>query len=78
VFEVFEENWEAFEVFRRMTTQWNILPSPDRPVFTGLNYTSLDVLLKLYKTRDRRLVFEDVQIMEAAALGVLNQRGSSG
>src|SRR5690606_32020920 len=44
VFEVMEENWEAFTLFRRMSTQW---------VYTfgaavGLNYQSLDFLMKTF------------------------------
>jgi hypothetical protein len=34
----------------------------------GLNYQSVDFLLKLYPTKKRRQVFEDLQIMEMGAL----------
>jgi hypothetical protein len=68
-FDVFPEHWDAFEIFARMTTQWSVAEG----AFVGLNYQSLDLLFKLYKIRDRRQAFEDIQVMEAAALKILNK-----
>lgn len=70
---VFEENWEAVELFHKLSTQW-VWGSAGGAF--GLNYQSLDLLFKLYKTRKRQAVFEQLQIMELAALQVLNERES--
>jgi len=39
---------------------------------TGLNYPSLEWLCKLYSVKDPVAIFEGVQVMEMAALAVLN------
>jgi len=35
---------------------------------TGLNYQSIDFLFKLYNIKDRKTIFEEIQVIEAAAL----------
>lgn len=79
VFEVFPENWDAVRIFVAASTQWNIGFSGA----TGLNYTSLDFLFKLYKIKDRREVFEHIQVIEGSALKTMREkqeesRGNSG
>lgn len=65
LFPVFEENWPAAEMFLRLSTQWVFAGMGDR---IGLNYQSVDFLLRLYPTKKQRRVFEDLQIMEMGAL----------
>jgi len=67
-FEVWEENWEAVLMFVRMSTQWHTSMAG----LTGLNYPSLEWLCKLYSVKDPVAIFEGVQVMELAALAVLN------
>lgn len=74
-FEVFQENWDAVEMFLRMSTQWNVSGMGG---MTGLNYPALDILFKLYKVRDRKGMFEQVQIIEAGALAYLNDQREKG
>lgn len=66
--EVWEENWDTVVMFLRMTTQWNTSMAG----LTGLNYPSLEWLCKLYSVKDPVAMFEGVQVMEMAALAVLN------
>ena len=66
--EVWEENWEIALMFIRMSTQWHTSMAG----LTGLNYPSLEWLCKLYAVKDPVAVFEGVQVMEMAALAVLN------
>lgn len=40
----------------------------------GLNYQSVDFLFKLYRKKERRQLFENIQIMEFAALAVYNEK----
>jgi hypothetical protein len=71
-FEVWEENWETVMMFMRMQTQWNASMGG----LTGLNYSSLDYLCRLYSVKDPVSLFEGIQIMEVTALASLNKRNS--
>ena len=42
----------------------------------GLDYTAVAWVLKLYEIEDQRSMLENLQVMEAAAMQVLNNRGS--
>jgi hypothetical protein len=70
-FEVWEENWDIVMMFMRLQTQWNV--SMGR--FTGLKYEVLRWLCDLYSVEDPRAMLEGIQVMEAAALQVLNDNG---
>lgn len=69
-FEVFEDNWPAVEMFIRLQTQWQVIPGG----WVGLNYQSLEFLLKIHKLANKAEIVESIQIMEAAALQILNER----
>lgn len=71
-FEVWEENWEAVVMFMRMQTQWNASMGG----VTGLNYSSLEYLCRLYSVKDPVSLFEGIQVMEVTALASLNKRNS--
>jgi len=71
-FEVWEENWETVMMFLRMQTQWNTSMGG----VTGLNYSSLEYLCRLYSVKDPVSLFEGVQVMEVVALSSLNKRNS--
>ena len=66
--EVWEENWDIVLMFIRLSTQWHTSMAG----LTGLNYPSLEWLCKLYSVKDPVAMFEGVQVMEMAALAVLN------
>jgi len=67
-FEVWPINWDSVIAFLGCETQWHPLALPSAVVWTGLNYTALDIVMKRYKSPDR--VFDDVQFMERTALKV--------
>ena len=71
--EVWEENWDTVVMFLRMTTQWNTSMAG----LTGLNYPSLEWLCKLYSVKDPVAIFEGIQVMESAALAILNSKRAS-
>lgn len=71
-FEVWEENWETVIMFLRMQTQWNASMGG----VTGLNYSSLEYLCRLYSVKDPVSLFEGIQVMEVTALASLNKRNS--
>ena len=68
-FEVWEENWPAVEMFLRCQTQWRTTMSG----VCGLDYTAVQWLFRLYEVKDPPAVLEDLQIMEAAAMKILNK-----
>tara|TARA_B100002052_G_C15816405_1_gene568421 strand:- start:154 stop:339 length:186 start_codon:yes stop_codon:yes gene_type:complete len=57
-------------MFLRMQTQWKV----EMGAYVGLNYQSLQWLCRLYSIKEENAVnlFEGIQTMEAAALGILN------
>ena len=71
-FEVWEENWEAVEMFLRCQTQWRTTMNG----VLGLDYGAVAWILRLYEVEDQRAVLEDLQIMEAAAMATLNERSA--
>jgi hypothetical protein len=71
-FEVWPENWPAFLFFRRGQTQWR----SGRGGSTGLDYTTLLALMARMQLSDAEHdeLFEDVQVLERAALESMNQK----
>ena len=69
-FEVWTDNWDTVVMFLRMSTQWNVSMAGA----TGLNYSSLEYLCKLYPVKDTCALFEGIQIMEMAALAVMHTK----
>lgn len=69
-FEVWEENWDIFVMFRRMTTQW----TPSFGGVIGLNMQSLEWFCRVYKIEDEAAMIEGIQVMEDAALAIINKR----
>ncbi|WP_144630256.1 DUF1799 domain-containing protein [Bordetella genomosp. 13] len=64
--EVWEEHVPIINVFDALSTQWVMGMSGP----TGLNYQALPFLLRLYgiPREDQRQLFEDLQVLEHAAL----------
>jgi hypothetical protein len=71
-FEVLEENWESVRMFLRCQTQWRTTMNG----ILGLDYGALAWLFRLYEVTDQRAVLEDLQVMESAAMLVMNERGA--
>jgi hypothetical protein len=69
-FEVWEENWPVVGLFLRAQTQWRTTMNG----VLGLDYGAVAWLLRLYEVEDQRSMFEDLQVMEAAAMAALNGR----
>lgn len=69
-FEVFEENWPVVALFMRLQTQW--VASMGGVI--GLNYQSVEFLFRIEGTENQRETLADLQIMEMAALQVMNTK----
>ena len=70
--EVWEENWPVLEMFLRVQTQWRTTMNG----VLGLDYGAVAWLFRLYEVEDPRALLEDLQVMEGAAMMVLNSRSS--
>ena len=66
-FAVWPENWDTVELFLRCQTQWRTSVGG----VTGFDYSSVLALVNMYAYDVS--VFEDLQIMEAAAIDLLNK-----
>lgn len=76
VIEVWPDNWEAFELFARCQTQWNVGMGGR----CGLRYEALYPLLdRATETPDRwQELFDDVRVMEYAALKQMAEDAADG
>lgn len=73
MFEVWAENARVVEIFTYYcTTQWRIAAGM-RVMAVGLDYASVWTLLRDLRIPKRRQVFEDLVVMERAALPLLNR-----
>lgn len=68
-FEVWPENWDAIDMWLRVQTQWRTSTGGA----IGLDYSVLAWFFKMYAVEDQRALLEDLQIMEGAALAVMNR-----
>lgn len=71
-FEVLEENWEAVGMFMRLQTQWVV---GGMGAFIGLNYQSVEFIFRIEQVKNQRELLADLQVMEQAALQVINTKG---
>ena len=59
-------------MFLRSQTQWRTTMNG----ILGLDYGALAWLFRRYDVTDQRAVLEDLQVMESAAMLVMNERGA--
>lgn len=74
-FEVWPENWPSVQVFAALATQWQIAGGLLGSRVLGLHYPSIQTVMWAHQIRacDRRAMFDDMRVMEAAALNVMNK-----
>lgn len=72
--EIMRANAEAIEAWLSVESQWRaISAAPGRLMWLGLDYGAVDVVLRRRKWADPDQLFEDLQVMEGAALDVINR-----
>jgi len=71
-FEVLEENMPTVDLFVAVCTQWRAAPFGG---WLGLDYPAVDVVLRRRALHVTPEQFSGLQVMEHAALDVLNDRG---
>ncbi len=70
-FQVWAVNWESLCFFLDCETQWRVAVGPSGGQLTGLDYSAVDVVLRRRKAADE--VFDDLQVMELAALAAMGE-----
>lgn len=70
-FEIMPVNWDSIKAFIACETQWAALATLTGAIWLGLDYQAVDVVLRRLGLPDR--VFEDLQVMEGAALEVFGE-----
>lgn len=68
--EVMAELWPAVVLFSRLSTQWRCVAGATQLIWLGLDYAAVDVAIR--RLGAEGIAFQDLQTIEAAALGVLN------
>lgn len=71
--EIWPENWQAYELFCALDTQWRIgMAGP-----TGVDYAALPVALRMVGAAraEWRQLMSDIRIMESAALKAMRDKG---
>ena len=68
-FEVWPDNLPAVAIFLRCQTQWRTTMAG----VCGLDYSAVEWLFRLYEVEDQPTVLENLQVMEAAAVKILNK-----
>ena len=74
---LFDENVEAFSIFRRLSSQWRVVSIGFAGfVYQGLDYLSLEAVLRLMGVAPERHadLFDRLQVMESAGVDYLNSR----
>ena len=77
-FEVEPDNWDTLMVFLSCQTQWHkeFAGMDGTLIWHGLNYPGISVVIRMqgYRGQDAKDIFAGLQMMEAAALPLLNKR----
>lgn len=69
--EIWPENVEIITAFLRLQTQW-IVGAMGGVI--GLNYQAVESLFNILGISEREKIFDGLQVMERAALAVLNRK----
>jgi hypothetical protein len=77
--EIHADNETATLAFLALRTQWRLVPGLGGVAFQGLEYGSISAVLELLPVPRKRKpeVFAELQVMEQAALAVLNAKRES-
>ena len=74
--EVWEENWPTVQVFLALSTQWRreIPAMAGTMIWHGLHYPAVESTIRMMGLwRKAAEIFEGLQVMESAALKLLNK-----
>ena len=72
-FEIWPENDLSLGVFLRCTTQFRYRPVGQGSIVSGLDYSAVETVMRMYRIRDKAEIFDDVRAMELAVLSKINE-----
>lgn len=74
VFGVWPENREVVELFLACRSQWRCMATPVGVIYAGLDYPAVQSVMQMCGVdgEQRKEIFGGVQVMEFAAMKVLN------
>lgn len=70
-FEVLPQAWDALRAFLDCETQWRVAAGFGGVIWLGLDYAAVEIVLRRKRLADG--VFDDLQVMERAALDVFSE-----
>lgn len=81
VFEIWDTNWDALQLFLLVGTQWRILAvagmGGGSVIRLGLDYSGVDVVMRRRRILDENgQLFADLQVMEHAATEAFGEVGA--
>lgn len=70
------ENWRALTIFLRCARSWEILTGPGGGWYQGIRRESMESVMRMSSVprADREAMLEALQVMETAALVLLNEK----
>jgi len=75
-FEVWPDNWRTLEIFLRCGRSWDIVLGTGVAYYQGIKLESVESAMRMsgVPRRDREAMLADLQVMESAALSILNAK----
>lgn len=75
-YEIWPENADMLKIFIALATQWRCIGSMASISYQGLEYSAIKSTLELMAIKRKKWpeIFSNLQMMEAAALKVLNEK----
>jgi hypothetical protein len=70
-FEIWPENARPLDLFLACRTQWRFGPAGG---VLGLDYQGVAAVFRMKRVKDQEAMLADLQVMEAAAIEVLNAK----
>lgn len=74
--EVWQENWQTTTLFLALRRQWRVCMGMGGMLWLGLDYGGVEVMMRIkgIKKKARAGLLDELQIMEDAALELLNKQ----
>jgi len=69
-YKVMPDAWPAVDLFLKVQTQWRGGASG----IIGMDYPALRWIMELYQVSDQRTMLEDLQVIEAKVIEIVNSR----
>jgi len=76
VFEIWRENLRALQVFLRCARSWDIVTGPQSAYYQGIRPESMESVMRMsgIPRAGREALLDDLQVMEADAQSILNEK----